>query len=76
MEDKVQEVHATKFIMLVYRFLIILSVLNIMFHALLGRFQLELIIFITYFSTVVSFTSCVSFPVGLSSLTQHFQQVL
>ena len=35
--------------------------LNIMFHALMGRFQLELFIFITYFSTVVPFTSCVFF---------------
>ena len=35
--------------------------LNIMFHALMGRFQLELFIFITYFSTVVPLTSCVFF---------------
>ena len=46
--------------------------LNIMFHAPMGRFQLELIYF-TYFSTVVSSNSCV-FPVGLSLLIQHFQQ--
>ena len=37
---------------------------------------LELFIFMTYFSTVVQFTSCVFFPVNLSSLTLHFQQVL
>ena len=47
-----------------------------MFHALMGRFQLELFIFITYFSTVVALTSCVFFPVGLLLLMQHFQQVL
>ena len=47
-----------------------------MFHALVGRFQLELFIFITYFSTVVPITSCVFFPVGFSSLTRHFQQIL
>jgi len=39
--------------------------LNIMFHAHMGRFQLELFIFITYFSTVVLLNSCVMFPVGL-----------
>ena len=50
--------------------------LNIMFHAMMGRFQLELIIFITCFSTVVPFKSCVFFHVGLSSLTRNFQQVL
>jgi len=35
-----------------------------MFHALMGRFQLELFIFITYFSIVVPLYSCVFFPVG------------
>ena len=35
-----------------------------MFHALMGRFQLQLFIFITYFSTVAPLTSCVFFPVG------------
>ena len=44
-----------------------------MFHAPMGR--LELFIFITYFSTVVPF-NVVFFPVGLSSLMRHFQQVL
>ena len=34
------------------------------------------IILITYFSTFVTLTSCVFFPVGLSSLTRHFQKVL
>jgi hypothetical protein len=47
-----------------------------MFHALMGRFQLELFIFITYFSIVVPLTSRVFFSVGLSSLTRNFQQVL
>ena len=47
-----------------------------MFHALMGRFQLKLFILITYFSTVVPLTSCVFFPIGLSSLKRHFQQVL
>ena len=37
-----------------------------MFHELMVRFQLELF---TYFSTVIPLTSCVFFPVGLSSLT-------
>ena len=32
-----------------------------------------IIILITYFSTVVPHTSCVFFPVGLTSLTRHFQ---
>jgi hypothetical protein len=36
--------------------------LNIMFHTPMGRFQLELFIFITYFSTVVPFSSFVFFP--------------
>ena len=44
-----------------------------MFHAPIGRFQLELFIFITCFSTVVQF-NVVFFPVGLSSLIRHFQQ--
>ena len=42
----------------------------------MGRFQLELFIFITYFFIVVQLTSCVFFPVGLSKLTRHFEQVL
>ena len=50
--------------------------LHIMFHELMARFQLELFIFITYFSTVIPIASCFFFPVGLSSLTRHFQQVL
>ena len=33
--------------------------LNIMFHATIGRSQLELIYYLTYFSTVVPFNSCV-----------------
>ena len=50
--------------------------LNNMFHALVGRFKLELFMFITYFPTVIPLTSIVFFPVGLSSLTRLFQQVL
>ena len=50
--------------------------LSIIFHALMGRFQLELFICIIYFYTVIPLPSCVFFPVGLSSLTRHFQQVL
>jgi hypothetical protein len=46
-----------------------------LFHAPMGRFQLELFIFITYFSTVVPLTSCVLIPVDLSSSMRHFQQV-
>ena len=42
-----------------------------MFHAPIGRFQLELVIFIAYFSTVAIFTNCVFFPVGLSSLMRQ-----
>ena len=45
-----------------------------MFHTPIGRFQLELIIFIANFSTVVPFNSCVSFPVGFSSSMRHFQK--
>jgi len=35
-----------------------------MFLALLGRFQLDLFIFITYFFTVIPLTSCVFFPLA------------
>ena len=51
----------------------IFVLLNIMFHTLMGRFQLELFIFITYFLNVVPLTSCVFFPVGLSSLTNSLK---
>ena len=37
----------------------LLILLNIMFHAPMGRFQLELIYYFTYFSTVVPSNSCV-----------------
>ena len=48
--------------------------LNIMFHALMGKFQLELFIFITYFSTVfpfnkLCFLSCRPFVVNATFLT-------
>ena len=46
-----------------------------MFHAPMRRFQLELIFYFTYFSTVVPSIVCF-FSVGLSSLLWHFQQVL
>jgi hypothetical protein len=50
--------------------------LNIMFHAAMGRFQLELIYYFTYFS-MSSHPIVVCFlPVGLSSLIRHFQEVL
>ena len=35
------------------------KLLNIMFHAPMGRFQLEFIYYITYFSTIVPSNSCV-----------------
>ena len=38
---------------------ILFKLLNIMFHAPMGRFQLGLIYCFTYFSTVVPFNSCV-----------------
>ena len=38
----------------------------------MGRFKLELFIFISYFSTIVPLTSCVFFPVGVSLLTQQY----
>ena len=44
--------------------------LNIMFHAPMGRFQLELPFSPSSHSIVVFF------PIGLSSLLRHFQQVL
>ena len=50
--------------------------LNIMFHATMGRFQLELIYYFTYFSPLSHLTLVCFFPVGLSLLIQHFQQVL
>ena len=43
---------SSELIRLIFEFLILL---NIMFHAPMGRFQLELFIFITYLSTVVPF---------------------
>jgi hypothetical protein len=42
----------------------------------MGRIQLELIYFYYLFFIVVPFNSCVFFPVGLSSLTRLFPQVL
>ena len=47
--------------------------LNIMFHAPMGRFQLELIYYFTYFSPSSHPTILCLFPVGLLSLIQHFQ---
>ena len=50
--------------------------LNIMFHTPMGRFQLELIYYFTYFSPSSHPALVCFFPVGLSLLIQHFQQVL
>ena len=50
--------------------------LNIMFHAPMGRFQLELIFILPVFSQSSHPTVVWIFPVGLSSLIQPFQQVL
>ena len=43
---------------------------------LMGRFQLELIYYFTYFSSLSHQTLVCFFPVGLSLLIQHFQLVL
>ena len=45
-----------------------------MFHAPMGRFQLELIYYFTYFSPLSHLTLVRFFPVGLSLLIQHFEQ--
>ena len=50
--------------------------LNIMFQESIGRFQLELINYFTYFPPSSHLTVVCFFPVGLSSLIWHFQQVL
>ena len=47
----------------------------IMFHAPMGRFQLKLIYYFTYFSPCRPIQHFF-FPAGLSLLIQHFQQVL
>ena len=47
-----------------------------MFQAWMGRFQLELIYYFTYFSTVVPSNSCVFLSCRPFLLIQHFQQVL
>ena len=47
-----------------------------MFHAPMRRFQFELIYYFTYFSPSSHPTLVCFFPVGLSLLIQHFQQVL
>ena len=57
--------------------MILLILLNIMFHALMGRFQLELIYyFLPIFPPLSHPTAVCFFPVGLLSLIRHFQQVL
>ena len=48
-----------------------INILNIMFHAPMGRFQLELIYYFTYFSTFVPSYIWVFLSVGLSLLI-HF----
>ena len=47
-----------------------------MFHAPMGRFQLELIYYFAYFSSLSHPRVVCFFPVGLLLLIQHFQQVL
>ena len=47
-----------------------------MFHVPMGRFKLELIYYFTYFPPSSHPTVVCFFPVGLSSLIRHFQQVL
>ena len=47
-----------------------------MFHAPIGRFQLELIIILPIFPPLSHPTFVCFFPVGLSSLIRHFQRVL
>ena len=42
----------------------------------LNNIFIRIIYFVAYFSTFVPLTSCDFFPVGLSSLTRHFEQVL
>ena len=42
----------------------------------LKHFVKVIIILITDFSTVIPLTSCVFVPVGLSSLTRHFRQLI
>ena len=48
---------------------------NIMFHAPMGKFQLELIYYLSIFHRRPIQKLCF-FPVGLSLLIQHFQRVL
>ena len=48
-----------------------LSKLLNMFHAPMGRFQLELVIFVTYFSTVVPLSTCAFFPVVLPLFVEN-----
>ena len=50
--------------------------LNIMFHAPMGSFQLQLIYYSTYFSLWSLLTFVCFFPVGLSLLIQYFQHVI
>ena len=59
---------------------VISILLNIVFHAPMGKFQLELIYYFTYFSTVVPSNSCVflscrPFVVNMAKL-QHPQDLL
>ena len=44
-----------------------------MFHALMARFQLELFIFITYFSIIVHSQVVFFFPVGLQGKKHKFE---
>jgi hypothetical protein len=56
--------------------MMLMIILNIKFHAPMGRFQLELISYFTYFSPSSHSTIVCFYPVGFSSLIRHFQQVL
>ena len=50
------------------------KLLNIMFHAPMGRFKLELLFYLFFHCRPIQ--QLCFFPVGLSLLTQHFQRVL
>ena len=43
-----------------------------MFYGRMGRFQLKLIYYFTYFSTVIPSNNCVCFPVGLFLVNTTF----
>ena len=55
---------------------IFINTFKSIFHALMGKTQLELFIFITFFFHCHPIQCCVFFLVGILSLMQHSQQVL